>query len=400
MTEPEDNLVNGEFAGFRESYAPWVQPAGTAAVRRTVQYRRRRTAVATAAAVVLAVAIPVGANAGLQRRSGPPPAPAPAQTVDPSPSETPSPPPPTPTTIPSTGSPDPAVPDGRITPSQLTAVRLDLPAWAPGAACKAGLARITTTAGNEGDVQLVGLTHGDLDGDGTVETVALLRCQGAQQGPSQVVALDRSPDGRTVVLGQVVRSAKTTPQWLLDVQVTDGGTVRVEVADRAPGAGWSLDWSQRQWRGYRWSGARFAQVDGPTSFGPNPHLADLTVSAGNVVWSAPEADGSRTGTMSVTVRNLSAVPAALVQVHLRMQVGTVAGGGDWSACRDGAPPKGPLTCRFGPLGPGAKRTFQFVLRNTNSASGTGTAEVSPVGTDAEPLMDPNHENDEDRYTYR
>ncbi|GIJ32064.1 hypothetical protein [Micromonospora sediminimaris] len=46
-----------------------------------------------------------------------------------------------------------------------------------------------------------------------------------------------------------------------------------------------------------------------------------------------------------------------------------------------------------------ERTFRFGLRNTNHASGTDIAEVTPVGSDADPLMDPNHDNDEDRYAY-
>ncbi|MBQ1048759.1 hypothetical protein KBX50_09855 [Micromonospora sp. C51] len=399
MTEPDDILVGGEFAKFRAAYAPVVHPAGTAAVRRTVHRRRQRTATVSAAAVVLAVAIPVGANAALDRR--PDPSPAPAQTIAPSPSESTSPPSrtPTPSASPSTVSPTRAGPDGRISRSELLGAQVDLPAWVPGSTCTAGPTRIATEHLSEDDVLLDGLVHGDVDGDGAVETVALLRCQLFQQGPSQVVALDRDAQGRIVVLGQVARSAKTAPQWLLDAQVTDRGTVRVEMADLAPATDWSLDWSQRQWRDYRWSGTRFTQVDGPTSFGPNPHLADLTVSAGNVTWSAPDADGARTGTIAVTVRNLSAVPAGLVKLHLRMQVGTVADGGDWSACRDGAPPKGPIICRFGPLGPGVERTFRFGLRNTNNASGTGIAEVTPVGSDADPLMDPNHDNDEDRYAY-
>ncbi|WP_431931697.1 hypothetical protein [Micromonospora sp. RP3T] len=399
MTEPDDILVGGEFAEFRAAYVPVVHPAGTAAVRRTVRRRRRRTTVVTAAAVVLAVAVPVGASGALHRRTGPPP--TPAQTVTPSPSETTSSPPPPPTTpAPSTAGPSRAAPDGRISRSQLLAARVDLPAWTPDPVCPAGPTRIAASYRKEGDVLLEEIVHGDVDGDGTVETVALLRCQIFQHGPSQVVALDRDGDGRIVVLGQVARSAKAAPEWLLDAQVTDRGTVRVEMADIAPGGGWSLDWSQRQWRGYRWTGKRFDQVDGPTTFGPNPHLADLTVSAGDVAWSAPDADGARTGTIPVTVRNLSAVPADLVELHLRMQVGTVADGDAWSACRDGAPPKGPIICRFGPLGPGAERTFRFGLRNTNSASGTGIAEVTPLGSDADPLLDPNHENNEDRYTYR
>ncbi|MCM0678321.1 hypothetical protein NCC78_27135, partial [Micromonospora phytophila] len=124
MTEIDDILVSGEFAAFREAYAPAVHPAGTAAVRETVRRRRRRTAVVTAAAVVLAVAIPVGANAALHRRPGP----GPAQTATPSPSETTvSPTPPAPT--PSTASSTPAAPDGRITRSQLLAAQLDLSRW-------------------------------------------------------------------------------------------------------------------------------------------------------------------------------------------------------------------------------------------------------------------------------
>ncbi|PSK65368.1 hypothetical protein B0E53_02686 [Micromonospora sp. MH33] len=396
MTELDDILVSGEFAAFREAYAPAVHPAGTTAVRDTVRRRRRRTAVVAAAAVVLAVAIPVGANAALHR---PDPPPGPAQTATPTPSETttsPTPPPP----APSTASPTPAAPNGRISRSQLLAARIDLPAWRPGQVCKAGPTRIADTYRQEGDVLLEDLAYGDVDGDGAVETVALLRCLIFQSGPSQVVVLDRDAAGRIVVLGQVTRSEAPGPQWLLAVQVTSRGTVRVEMADIGPGGGWSLDWSQRQWRGYRWTDKGFTQVDGPSSFGPNKHLVDLTVTAGDVAWGAKEADGTRTGTITVTVRNLSQVPADLVELHLRMQVGTTADGGDWSACQGGPPPKGPIICRFGPLGPGATRTFRFGLRNSNTASGTGIAEVTPIGTEADPLMDPVQENDEERYTYR
>lgn len=397
MTELDDILVSGEFAAFREAYAPAVHPAGTTAVRETVRRRRRRTAVVTAAAVVLAVAIPVGANAALNRR--PDPRPGPAQTATPTPSETSASPTPTPP-APSTASPTLAAPDGRITRSQLLAARIDLPDWRPGPVCTAGPTRVAGTYRNEGDVLLDGLAYGDVDGDGAVETVALLRCLIFQSGPSQVVVLDRDSDGRIVVLDQVTRSETPGPQWLLAVQVTGQGTVRVEMADIGPGGGWSLDWSQRQWRGYRWTGKGFTQVDGPTSFGPNRHLVDLTVTAGDVAWGPKDADGIRTGTSTVTVRNLSKVPARLVELHLRMQVGTTADGGDWSACQGGPPPKGPITCRFGPLGPGEQRTFRFGLRNSNTASGTGIAEVTPIGTDADPLFDSAQENDEDRYTYR
>ncbi|WNM42564.1 hypothetical protein RMN56_15015 [Micromonospora halotolerans] len=397
MSELDDILVSGEFAAFREAYAPAVQPAGTAAVRETVRRRRRRAAVVTAAAVVLAVAIPVGANAALH---GPEPTPGPAQTATPTPSQTTPSPSPSSSPTPSAADPTPTTPNGRISRSQLLAARIDLPTWRPGPVCTAGPTRIAGTYRNEGDVLLDGLAYGDVDGDGAIETVALLRCLIFQSGPSQVVVLDRDSAGRIVVVGQVTRSEAPSPQWLLGVQVAGNGTVRVEMADIGPGGGWSLDWSQRQWRGYRWTGKRFTQVDGPSSFGPNKHLVDLTVTAGDVAWGAKDADGTRTGTITVTVRNLSEVPAKLVELHLRMQVGTVADGGDWPECQGGAPPKGRITCRLGPLGPGAERTFQFGLRNSNTASGTGIAEIKPVGTDADPLLDPSWENNEDRYRYQ
>ncbi|MFE9653863.1 hypothetical protein [Micromonospora sp. NPDC006431] len=400
MSEFEDILVSSEFAAFRAAYAPAVQPAGPDTVRRTVRRRRRRTAVATAAAVVLAVAIPVAANAGLDRRSGPPP--VPAETRSPTPSATtPSPAPsPSASPTPSTVGPTPAAPDGRISRAQLLAARVDLPAWLPGPVCKAGPTRIAARYRTEGDVLLEDLAYGDVDGDGAVETVALLRCSVFQRGPSQVVAFDRDTAGRIVTLGQVTRSDRPTPEWLLATQVTSRGTVRVEMADISPGGGWSLDWSQRQWRGYRWTGKRFTQVEGPTSFGPNQHLADLSVTASDLAWGPKEADGTRTGTITVTVRNLSRVPAGLVEVHLRMQPGATADGGDWSACQNPPPPDDALSCRFGPLGPGATRTFRFGLRDSSVMSGTGIAEVAPIGTDADPLMDSSWENNEDRYRYR
>ncbi|PWR09765.1 hypothetical protein DKT69_30310 [Micromonospora sicca] len=399
MSEFDEMLVSGEFAAYREAVVSAVHPAGPGAVRETVRRRRRRAVVATATAVVLAVAVPVAAHAALDRQHDP--RPGPAQTAEPTPSATTaSPTSPAPSPTPSTASPTPAAPDGRITRAQLLAARLDLPAWLPNPVCEAGPTRLSATYRTEGDVLLEGLDHGDVDGDGRDETLALLRCLVGQHGPSQVVAFDRDERGRIVTLGQVTRSARPNPEWLLAVEVTGGGTIRVEMADLAPGGGWSLDWSQRQWRGYRWTGERFTQVDGPTSFGPNPHLADLSVTATDLAWGPKNADGTRTGTITVTVRNLSQAPANLVEVHLRMQVGTTADGGDWSACQGGPPPKGPITCRFGPLGPGATRIFQFGLRNSNTSSGTGIAEVTPIGTDADPLLDPSRENNEDRYHYR
>ncbi|MFI7428447.1 hypothetical protein ACIBPB_15795 [Micromonospora sp. NPDC049836] len=391
MTDAEDLLVS-EFAAFRQTYAPDLRPAGPAAVRQTVRRRRRRAAAATAAAVVIAVTIPIVATASLKGNSEPQP--GPAHTGVPTPSVTT--PPPTPS---ATASPTPA-PNGRISRSQLLAAQVDLPSWQPGRGCKAGPTRIAAThGGTDGEVLLEDLAYGDVDGDGAVETVALLRCVILRGGASQVVAFDRDSAERIVTLGQVVRSDQPAPGWPLAAQITSAGTIRVDIADIGPGSGWSMDWSQRQWRGYRWTGKRFTQVDGPTSFGPNPHRPDLSVTASDLAWGPREADGTHAGTVTVTVRNLSGVPAGLVELRLGMRPGVTADGGDWTACQGASPSDDALSCRFGPLAPGAMRTFRLGLRSPGVVSGTGIAEVTPIGTETDPLLDPSVENNEDRYRY-
>ncbi|MEU2612847.1 hypothetical protein ABZ570_14905 [Micromonospora sp. NPDC007271] len=403
MTERDDILVTSEFAAFRAAYSPAVRPAGPAAVRETIRQRRRRTAVVTAAAVVLAVAIPVGANAALQRRTGRPP--APAQSIEPTPSQTlPSSTPTTASPTPSTADPTPATPSGRISRTQLLAARLDLPDWpwyVP-KTCTTAKVRLDPGPGVIGDsvpVLLGDPDYGDLDGDGGAETVALVSCRNGEAQVKQVVAFDRDVGGRIRPMGQIVGTFDELPD-ITEFSVRADGRIRVRVADGQACCGTPGWMPQRQWRTYAWSGGRFRQVEGPTSFGPNPHVVDLAITADDITWGPKGADGTRTGTAVVIVRNLSQVPASLVEVHLRMQVGTTADGGDWAACQGGPPPKGPIICRFGPLGPGATRTFRFGLRNSNTSSGTGIAEVDPIGTEAFPLSDPSRENNEDRYRYR
>lgn len=404
MTEPEDILVGAEFAAYREGLLDAVRPVGPTAVRAAVRRRRRRTAVVAATTVALAVAVPVVANAALR----PPPArpaetptpvaPTPSATTGPSATATPGPSAPAPTSASAT----PAVPDGRLTRAELLTNRVDVPAWRPGVACPAGPTRLVDAYRQDGDVMLEGLAHGDVDGDGAVETVVLLRCGLGSKGPSQVVALDRDDDGRVVTLGQVIRSAYPIPEWLLAVEVRDDGTVRVEMADIAPGGGWALEWSQRQWRGYRWSDGRFGQVSGETTFGPNPHQVDLEVSASPLAWGPKDAEGVRTGTVTVTVHNHSRFPAVGATVVLTMQPRLRAEGVGWSACVDGPPPQagvdGTLTCRLGTVEAGASRTLKLGLVDRHNTSGTGLVSVEPVG--GTEVVDPNWENNEGRFRYR
>ncbi|GHJ51135.1 hypothetical protein Nm8I071_04420 [Nonomuraea sp. TT08I-71] len=374
MTELEDVLVSGEFAAFREAYAPAVHPAGTTAVRETVRRRRRRTAVVTAAAVVLAVAVPVGANAALNRR--PDPGPGPAQTATPSPSETtasPTPPPPTP----STASPTAVAPDGRITRSQLFAARLDLPAW-PGYApktCVSDNVRLRSAAETDSVPRLLAdPRYGDLDGDGATETVALVACRYGEASAKQVLAFDRDDAGRIVTMGRVVVTHEGMDD-ITDFSVQDDGKIRAYVADIQPCCS-TPEWKpQRQWRTYTWNGDRFAQTDGPTSFGPDPRLTDLTLTAGEMVVTTPDPTGDRIATVTVTVTNRGPadVPLLGFSGFKFYDVGKPAGG-VLGRCRT-VRSDGPGACVLDGLAAGRKRTYTFRFHYTPTSDVTQSLRV-------------------------
>ncbi|MEU9827003.1 hypothetical protein [Micromonospora chersina] len=359
MTELEDILVSGEFAAFREAYAPAVHPAGTTAVRETVRRRRRRTAVVAAAAVVLAVAVPVGANAALNRR--PDPRPGPAQTATPSPSETtasPTPPPPTP----STASPTPAAPDGRITRSQLLAARLDLPAWSenPPTTCVSDNVRLRSAAETDSVPRLLAdPRYGDLDGDGATETVALVACRYGEASGKQVVAFDRDEAGRIVTMGRVVTTREGLDD-ITDFSVQDDGKIRAYVADIQPCCS-VPEWSpQRQWRTYAWTGERFTQTAGPTKFGVDPRLTDLTLTAGDLVLGPADTKGNRTATVTVTVVNKGPVDVPLLGFSDFYTIGAPAGG-DLSRCRT-VRSDGGDACVLDALAAGKRKTYTFTFR--------------------------------------
>ncbi|MET8909783.1 hypothetical protein [Micromonospora sp. NPDC004551] len=364
MSEFDDILVSGEFAAFREAYAPAVHPAGTTAVRETVRRRRRRTAVVTAAAAVLAVAIPVGANAALHRSEPPP---GPAQTVSPTPSDTsasPSPPSLSPTPSPSTASPTRPTPDGRITRSQLLAARIDLPAWSyyVPKTCTTAKVRLGPGAGTTRDPApaLLGEPgYGDLDGDRAVETVALVGCRSGEALVKQVVAFNRDAAGRITTIGPVVGTYDELGD-ITEFSVRADGTIRVRVADIQPCCG-AAEWSpQRQWRTYAWTGERFTQTAGPTRFGVDPRLTDLTLTAGDLVIGPADTKGDRTATVTVTVVNKGPVDVPLLGFSDFYTIGEPAGG-DLSRCRT-VRADGPDACVLDGLPAGKRKTYTFTFR--------------------------------------
>ncbi|TNH23529.1 hypothetical protein FHG89_26910 [Micromonospora orduensis] len=388
MSEQETLGLAEEFAHYRRTVLEEVEVPGPAAVRRTVRGRgRRRLAANTAAALALFGGSAVGYAAmnGPEHRPGPVD-PTPSVSVAPTPSDPAS---PTPSPAATSGGPASTAPNGRFSRAQLLGATVTLPAWRAGPGCPTSAVRISGDD-REGVNWLIALEHGDVDGDGAVETVALVQCVLGTRGPMQVVAFDRDEEGKVVTLGRVVATTIDKPQWLFALDVVDDGTVRVQVGDIAPGGGWPGEWSQRQWRGYRWKDLAFAQVSGPTSFGPNPHSADLAVTATALVLGTAD-DGSRTGTTTVRIRNKGA--AAVPRVELRLNLpSTVRPDVDgWAPCtNEPQDTSQPVTCGLGRIGAGAEVTLTLSFRAAEGAPvGTGTADVEarPMSGDFTFLLD-------------
>ncbi|MEU8168264.1 hypothetical protein AB0B97_17390 [Micromonospora sp. NPDC049004] len=381
MSEQEILGLAEEFATYRRTALAEVEVPGPAAVRRTARGRGRRRLAATTATVL---ALFGGAAVGYAAMSGPDREPGP---VDPTPTISASPTPSgtasqTPSPSATSGSPLPTAPSAKISRAQLLGAAVTLPAWRAGRGCPTSGIRLSGDD-REGANWLLAFDQGDVDGDGAVEAVALVQCVLGSGGPMQVVAFDRDQQGRIVTLGRVVATSIDKPQWLFALDVVDDGTVRVQVGDIAPGGGWPGEWSQRQWRGYRLEGGSFAQISGPTSFGPNPHDVNLVVSATNLVL-ADAPDGSRTGTITVRIRNGAGGPAAYVALRLGLPAAVRPDGDGWAACRnDPEKTREPLTCDLNQLGAGKEVRLTLGFRvAAGTTVGTGKADVDARPMDA------------------
>ncbi len=298
-----------------------------------------------------------------------------------------------------------AVPPGGFALKELCDATLTVPAWPNRPDCPSGPVHFTNgshfirssfflSLGARNLASDADIAYADVDRDGRSETLLLLSC-GGEQWISQVIALRRTAAGTAATLGQVVATDGAITR-LMTVDGNPDGTVRVEVADWNGGLGDDGSLAQRQWRTYRWDGHQFRQVVGPTSFPVNPRVTDLTLTATNLAFGSP-VQGYRTGTMTITVRNLgpSAAPYS-VQVSLPSFVflRPVAAG-----CTEQTFPQPVIlvTCTAGSLTAGGSRTLALTFRAPGDANAIKYAIVPSTDVQiAKGYGDPNYAN---QYAY-
>ena len=255
----------------------------------------------------------------------------------------------------------PAAPDGRIPADQLRNSTLQIPAWPKGFddGCPTGPVKFTNGKAYGLESTRASTAHVDVDQQ---ETVVLVSCS-PQGSDYEVVVLDRDTTGKVVTLGEVVGSAGNTGKngsdimTIWGVEAGDNGQVRVDVGEYRPCCSMAQA-SQHQWRTYGWDGKRFTQTGGPTTFGPNPNVTDLVVTADRLTMTK-QADCSWSGTLRVTIHNAAAfaIPGKL-QFELDIDPSWQAQPG--TECRF-TPGDTPLSCTLPSIGAGANRVLSIQL---------------------------------------
>jgi hypothetical protein len=327
MTEEfDDTRLLAAFASYRDEARTALPAQDIAGVHRLARHRRTvRTAVAaTAAAVAIAVpAIGYAVGGDHQRRPAPPAPPGPLVTppADPSPGPT--------TSRQGTTSPPTSVraPDGRISRDALTAAGVDLPAWDPsGSACPTRGVTFRADQSVAFTAFIVELAYSDVDGDGAVETTAIVGCRIGQAAVLQAVGFDRDRSGSIVTLGQVV-SMSDTPgavRTLFGLRAGADGRIGVQVGDAYPCCGIMPANVEHQWRWYAYDGRRFRQTGGPTAFTPVPkEYGSLKLTMTPVVL-GPAEDGVRHAMITITVHNDGPGTAPGVRLALALALADTA----------------------------------------------------------------------------
>ena len=199
----------------------------------------------------------------------------------------------------------------------------------------------------------------DVDRDGTIDVVVVIQCWPSEGSFDRVVAFRQRADGTFATIGLVLEDDWATDDdhyyedidTIQDLEPAPNGEIRVLVGDwtsMIPGVVHMPRLTQ--WRQYGWDGRAFVQTAGPTRFVAPPGTADLTVDASPMIYGTP-VGGTRSGTMTVTVRNRGASAVEDVSVLLGM-------GSSPASCATSGAGQGPI-CEVGRIEPGVAATVTF-----------------------------------------
>jgi hypothetical protein len=188
----------------------------------------------------------------------------------------------------------------------------------------------------------------DVDRDGTADYVAVLRCGEGPEAPGwQVVAFRHSGDEFTPI-GRVIGSQDGLP-ILSGLEARAGGRIAVYLGREYVDYG--DQFTPHQWRVFGFDAGRFRQVDGPTSFPPNPPAARLSVDQAELAFRTAQG-GVLTAELAVTVRNSGDAGIGGARLTISLPAAVHPAGSAWTGCTEARHTGAPavvFTCPVGPI---------------------------------------------------
>lgn len=168
------------------------------------------------------------------------------------------------------------------------------------------------------------------------------------------------------------------------------GTIAVEVGDVAGQLGGNDSYAQHQTRTYQLRSGAFAQTAGPTTFAPNPRLADLATSSTGLHFGKPDASNKIHATLVVRIANHGPGTAPFsVLVSLPGALPEPLAGCDREDDTAGIT----LTCHEAAVAPGATATLTVPVTMPVSAKADGSQYIPTANAKVDAgYGDPVYEN--------
>jgi hypothetical protein len=272
----------------------------------------------------------------------------------------------------------PPLPDGRVTVAELREATLEVPRWpTDGVRCPSGSLRFRDGAAAVAprvvpdgrppygeSLTIRSAVHGDVDGDGDDETVAVLGCL-IEGGSKQIVAYDRGRDGGIVSRGRVTATTGAVRD-IRDgsVRVDRAGVVSARLADYQRCCD---DRTPQKWqiRGYALRAGGFTQVSGPVRVPFNPRVTATRLSVGDLVL-GPRSGGYRYGSVTVTLTHRWGARPGHMTLSFSAPDGLRRSGAKWPSVTTEADS---FSVRVAAPRPGRSVSYRFAFRQRAGTTG-------------------------------